>query len=65
MPRVLCKAGLSYRRARKLTGKRAAVIRDERVKVSRVRHDREAATGKHKRKDGPRRWMRRSLGLYA
>jgi hypothetical protein len=40
--KLLCKAGLSYRRARKLTGKLAAVIRDERVKVSRVRHDREA-----------------------
>jgi len=49
--KLLCKAGLSYRRARKLTGKLAAVIRDERVKVSRVRHDREAATGKHKREE--------------
>jgi hypothetical protein len=48
---LLCKAGLSYRRARKLTGKLAAVIRDERVKVSRARHDREAATGKHKREE--------------
>jgi hypothetical protein len=47
--KLLRTAGLSYHRARKVTGQLAGVIRDERVLVARVRHEREGKTGKEER----------------
>ena len=47
--KLLRAAGLNYHRARKVTGQLAAAIRDERVLVARVRHEREGKTGKEER----------------